>query len=145
MVTGQSVVLYSRLGVVLGPFHDNILRAVRWMIIVDAIVFHISTSVVFFGTFETTNNEGFAQAYKYIEKIQMTGRYKWSPHRLPCLLPRRQGHTLANIGGLGFTLQEFILSGLYVWRTIDILKTSPDWSQRRKRIMQELWASTSLS
>lgn len=43
MVTGQSVVLYSRLGIVLGSGRTNILRAAKWMIIVDAIVFHTST------------------------------------------------------------------------------------------------------
>ena len=36
MVTGQSLVLYSRLGVVLGPDRERILKAVKWMIIVDA-------------------------------------------------------------------------------------------------------------
>lgn len=43
MVTGQSVVLYSRLGIVLGPGRAGILRAAKWMIIIDAIIFHIPT------------------------------------------------------------------------------------------------------
>lgn len=43
MVTGQSVVLYSRLGIVLGPERAGILRAAKWMIIIDAIIFHIPT------------------------------------------------------------------------------------------------------
>ena len=42
MVTGQSFVLYSRLGVVLGPSHGTILQAVKWLIIVDGIVFHVA-------------------------------------------------------------------------------------------------------
>lgn len=42
-VSGQSVVLYSRLGVVLGKSHGEILRVVKWVIIVDGIVFHTST------------------------------------------------------------------------------------------------------
>lgn len=110
VVTGQSFVLYSRLGVVLGPSHQRILRAVKWMIIVDGVVFHVSTQVVMFGAYNAHPNHGFAEAYKYVEKIQMTG----------------------------FTVQEFILSGLYVWRTLDILKTSQ--SRRRTRIMHELLA-----
>ena len=109
MITGQSFVLYSRLGVVLGPTHGRILKAVKWMIIIDGIVFHVSTSVVMFGAYNADPNRGFAQAYKYIEKVQMTG----------------------------FTVQEFILSGLYVWRTLDIIKTS-DWTRKGKRIMREL-------
>ena len=108
MVTGQSFVLYSRLGVVLGATHHGILKAVKWMIIVDGLVFHISTSIVVFGTYNSHPNHSFAQAYKYIEKVQMTG----------------------------FTIQEFILSALYVWRTLDILKTGRN--RRRNRVMREL-------
>ncbi|KAK3686464.1 hypothetical protein LTR37_019783 [Vermiconidia calcicola] len=110
MVTGQSLVLYSRLGVVLGPTHHNILKAVKWMIIIDGIVFHVSTTVIMFGANNAGKNSGFVQAYKYIEKIQMTG----------------------------FTIQEFIISGLYIWRIMDILKSS-DWSRRGKRSMRELF------
>lgn len=47
MVTGQSIVLYSRLHLVV---RDK--RKVRWvlyMIIVDAILFHIPTTVMTFG------------------------------------------------------------------------------------------------
>lgn len=108
MVTGQSFVLYSRLGVVLGPSYQGVLRAVKWMIIVDGIVFHVSTTVVMFGAYNANPNHGFAEAYKYIEKVQMTG----------------------------FTIQEFILSALYVWRTLDILKAGG--SRRRNRVMREL-------
>ena len=82
------------------------------MIIVDGVAFHVSTTVVMFGTYETQPQtaQQFSQAYNYIEKIQMTG----------------------------FTVQEFIISGLYVWGSLDILKTSTDWSRRGKRIMREL-------
>ena len=41
-ITGQSVVLYSRLGVVLGKGNKRILKNVKWMIIIDAILFHIT-------------------------------------------------------------------------------------------------------
>lgn len=108
MVTGQSLVLYSRLGVVLGPSHANVLKAVKWMIIIDAIVFHVSTTVVMFGAYNARDDQPFQQAYKYVEKVQMTA----------------------------FTIQEFVLSGLYVWRTLDILNASTN--PRRKRIMREL-------
>jgi hypothetical protein len=43
MVTGQSVVLYSRLWLVFGASHHRLLQAVKWMIIVDALVFHCTT------------------------------------------------------------------------------------------------------
>jgi len=43
LVTGQSLVLYSRLGVLMAKEHRNLLRAVKWMIIVDGVVLHTST------------------------------------------------------------------------------------------------------
>ena len=44
MVTGQSLVLYSRLGIVLGKGQKSLLKAVKWMVIVDAVVFHVTTT-----------------------------------------------------------------------------------------------------
>ena len=68
MVTGQSVVLYSRLHLVL---HDpRVLRFVLWMIVVDAIVFHGMTTIVHFATY--SHKQGFYNAFKVIEKFQMT-------------------------------------------------------------------------
>ena len=91
MITCQSLVLYSRLGLIL----DNIkiLRAVRWMIIIDSILFEGTTIVLHWGS-SYSHNPAFAQAYFYMEHIQMTG----------------------------ITLQEFIISGLYVWKTVGLLK-----------------------
>ena len=91
MITGQSLVLYSRLGLIL----DNvkILRAVRWMIIIDSILLEGTTIVLDWGN-SYSHNPAFAQAYFYMEHIQMTG----------------------------ITLQEFVISGLYVWKTIGLLK-----------------------
>ncbi|KEF53814.1 uncharacterized protein A1O9_10215 [Exophiala aquamarina CBS 119918] len=97
-VTGQSVVLYSRLGIVLGRGNDRILKSVKWMIIIDAILFHVTTTVLeFVGNFAqpASSRPSYQRGYVYIEKIQMTG----------------------------FCVQEFIISGLYVWKTLDILKT----------------------
>ncbi len=114
MVTGQSLVLYSRLGVVLGPNHDRIFKAVKWMIIVDAIVFHVSTTVVMFGTYNAHPAHKFALAYEYIEKIQMTA----------------------------FTTQEFIVSGIFCWCTLAIFKSEDNiggQSQKRRRVMVELF------
>ena len=44
MVTGQSVVLYSRLWLVFGGGHRMLLDAVKWMIIVDGLLFHGTTT-----------------------------------------------------------------------------------------------------
>ncbi|RMY81891.1 hypothetical protein D0862_12198 [Hortaea werneckii] len=110
MVTGQSLVLYSRLGIVLGKGQAHVLKAVKWMVIVDGVVFHVNTTVVVFGAYYVPPGHHWMDAYRYIEKIQMTG----------------------------FTLQEFIISGLYVWRTLEILKTTNYSRRRTRRTMWQL-------
>ncbi|OAP64710.1 hypothetical protein AYL99_00682 [Fonsecaea erecta] len=91
MITCQSLVLYSRLGLIL----DNvtILRAVKWMIIINSVLIEAPTVILDWGHTYSRNPE-FAQAYYYMEHIQMTI----------------------------ITLQELIISGLYVWKTINLLK-----------------------
>jgi len=101
MVTGQSVVLYSRLHLVLR--NPKILRTVLWMIMVDAVVFHISTTVVLFGSSYGDNQVGFNRAWTAIEKVQMTA----------------------------FCIQEFVISGLYVWETVRLLKVVSGGNTRR--------------
>jgi hypothetical protein len=69
MVTGQSVVLYSRLHLVVRSF--SILRWVLIMIIVDAIICHIPIIVFVYGA----NSDGpdvFSTPYSIYEKIQIT-------------------------------------------------------------------------
>jgi hypothetical protein len=101
MVTGQSVVLYSRLHLVLR--NPKVLRAVLWMIIVDAVVLHVSTTVVLFGSSYGDDQGGFNAAWTVIEKVQMTA----------------------------FCIQEFIISGLYLYETIKVLKIVSGGHTRR--------------
>jgi hypothetical protein len=91
MIAFQSLVLYSRLGLILD--NDKILNGVKWMIITITVFILPTVVVLDFGT-TFTDNPAFPQAYFYIEHIQMTA----------------------------ITLQELIISGLYVWKTIDFLK-----------------------
>lgn len=68
MVSGQSVVLYSRLGIIL---HDRrVLNGVLWMIIVDGVLFYTITTVIHYGTY--TDLASFNKGSLVIEKIQMT-------------------------------------------------------------------------
>jgi hypothetical protein len=99
MVTGQSLVLYSRLGLILA--NPRILRAVKWMIIVDACLFHGITTIVDWGRY--TGDPAYGRGYFYIEYIQMTG----------------------------FCIQEFIISGLYLWKTAKLLKVISKEGVRR--------------
>ncbi|KIX98529.1 uncharacterized protein Z520_05830 [Fonsecaea multimorphosa CBS 102226] len=121
-ITGQSVVLYSRLGIVLGKGNDRILKYVKWMIIIDAICFHTTTTVVVFGSYYASPpaQAPFSSAYTYVEKIQMTG----------------------------FCIQEFIISGLYLWKTMDIVQAqahpaassiSTSEQKKKKRVHRVMW------
>ena len=105
MVTGQAVVLYSRLHLVVRE--QRILRGILIMIIVDAICFHIPTTVLTYGS-NTTGNSNYTAAFKVVEKLQMTA----------------------------FCLQEFIISGVYVWSTIRLLK--PVYHGRTRKVMMQL-------
>lgn len=91
MISGQSVVLYSRLHIVM--HNKKRLRAVLIMIITNAIWLHIPIIVLVYGS--NSNNPGpFIHPYSIYEKIQLTV----------------------------FVLQELIISGLYLYETINLLK-----------------------
>lgn len=70
MVTCQSLVLYSRLGLVLE--NERILKFVKWMIIIDSIVLVVMTNTTDFGTTYVPNS-AFPEAYFYVEHLQVMG------------------------------------------------------------------------
>ncbi|KAF3017712.1 hypothetical protein E8E14_002272 [Neopestalotiopsis sp. 37M] len=109
MVTGQSVVLYSRLHLVLSD--DRIRRAVLYMIIFDAIAMHVPVTVLVFGS-NSSNPQPFFRPYSIYEKIQLTV----------------------------FFIQECIISGLYVWETIKLLRVTRDIRGKRgaRRVLGHL-------
>lgn len=90
MLTGQSIVLYSRLHLVVRE--HKVLRGILSMIIVDAICFHISSTVLTFGS-NSNHPIEFTTVFNVIERLQMTA----------------------------FCIQEFIISGVYVYATIKLL------------------------
>jgi len=102
MVTGQSVVLYSRLSLVV---HNR--RKIRWiliMIISNAVIGHIPTSVFAFGS-NSRNPKPFIHLYSVYEKVQITL----------------------------FFIQETVISGLYVYETVKMLRPPDNISGLRAR------------
>ena len=109
MVTGQSVVLWSRLHLVV--ISRNTRRFLLYMIIVDAILFHIPTTVLTFGSNTgSPTEELFVHPYSVMEKIQMTV----------------------------FSIQEFVISGVYVRATLRRLQES--FKDQKRVVMQRLIA-----
>ncbi|KAE8144390.1 hypothetical protein BDV25DRAFT_171583 [Aspergillus avenaceus] len=109
MVTGQSMVLYSRLHLVLAS--PRILRRVLAMIVLDAVLLHLPTTALTYGSnLATHRRSAWITGYNVMEKIQMTG----------------------------FCIQEFVISGLYIWETTRMLRLDPDRAKRK--IMYQLVA-----
>jgi hypothetical protein len=73
------------------------------MIVMDAVVLYVSTTVVLFGSSYGNHQGTFNEAWTVIDKVQMTA----------------------------FCIQEFIISGLYVDETIKVLKIASDGRTRR--------------
>ena len=64
MITGQSLVLWSRLHLIVSGEHgDKILRRTKWMIIIDAFILHIPTTVLTFGSNGYINTQVFVTGY----------------------------------------------------------------------------------
>ncbi|KAH6668590.1 integral membrane protein [Plectosphaerella plurivora] len=89
MVTGQSVVLYSRLHIVM--HNEKLLRGVLVMIITNAVILHIPIIVIVYGI-NSGNPVPFQNAYNVYEKLQLTvfcvqeliisGLYVWETTKL---------------------------------------------------------------
>ncbi|KAB8274004.1 hypothetical protein BDV30DRAFT_97386 [Aspergillus minisclerotigenes] len=94
MVTGQSMVLWSRLHLVVHS--RKILRWTLIMIIVDAILFHVPASVLEFGA-HSNHQDQFNPAFDIFERIQL----------------------------VAFSVQEIVLSVIYAWAAVEMLKLLP--------------------
>ncbi|CZT51936.1 uncharacterized protein RSE6_13163 [Rhynchosporium secalis] len=95
MVTGFSVVLYSRLHLVVRS--PRILNLVLIMVMTDAFLFHVPTIVFQYG-------------------ISANG--KTHVYYLPFMAP------MERIQVFGFSIQEVVISIIYIWATLRMLKGS---------------------
>ncbi|KAJ5644179.1 uncharacterized protein N7484_006686 [Penicillium longicatenatum] len=125
MVTGQSVVLWSRLHLVLQ--NTKVLWGVLWMIIIDVVLFHVPTTVLLYGTAAAPNSV-WANGYNIMERIQLvgfciqeliiSGIYVWETGKLLRLRPegRSQGilHQLLFINIIILILDVAIVAIEYV-------------------------------
>jgi hypothetical protein len=94
MVTGQSLVLYSRLHLIVRE--GKTLRRVLAMIVINVFLLHIPTTILTFGSNALGNKDitTFVRGYNIMEKVQLTG----------------------------FCIQETIISGLYLYETARFLR-----------------------
>ncbi|GAQ05958.1 hypothetical protein ALT_3279 [Aspergillus lentulus] len=106
MVTGQSMVLWSRLHLIL--LNQRVLRGILYLIIFDAIILHIPTAVVAYGTNAPSHPIAFVKAYNVLERVQL----------------------------VGFCIQETFLSAVYIWGTLKFLRHTD--GNRYRYILHEL-------
>lgn len=94
MVTGQSMVLWSRMHLLVR--NKKTLRAMLVMIIVDAVIGHVPTSVVLYGS-NSPHPERWLDPYAILERFHVTL----------------------------FFLQELAISTIYIVETTKLLRTKP--------------------
>ncbi|CAG8075354.1 unnamed protein product [Penicillium salamii] len=109
MVPGQSIVLYSRLHLVVQS--NKVLRFVLWLIIVDAVILLVPTTVFTFCTAYIASPT-VIRGYNVMERMQLA----W------------------------FCAQEMCISSIYIVEAVRLLRMMPDKDRRRTRIMYELLA-----
>ena len=103
MVTGQSIVLYSRLHLVVQASWKRYILA---MIIINAIVLHVTTGVLTFLTNLSKNPKPWIGPYSVVERVQITL----------------------------FFIQELILSGIYIWKTTAMLRAEGPIFNRKENV-----------
>ncbi|KAF5855251.1 hypothetical protein ETB97_009565 [Aspergillus alliaceus] len=108
MVTGHSIVLWSRLHLVL--HRPSLLRLILYLIVTNAICLQIPITVFLYGAVTPSSPSSFVKGYNIMERIQL----------------------------VGFCLQEFLLSGIYIWETSRLLRLRPQCSAHRITLTQLL-------
>ncbi|KAF2262504.1 hypothetical protein CC78DRAFT_437663, partial [Lojkania enalia] len=104
MITGQSLVLYSRLHLM-----NRSINSGRWvliMIIVNALICHVPIIILLYGA-NSGNPDPFLTPYSIYEKVQVTV----------------------------FFIQEVIISGIYVYKTMKLLRSEGHIRGRNSRMV----------
>jgi len=97
MVTGFAIVLYSRLHLINFTIKNPyVLRFTLIMIIADAFLFHTPTIVFQFGLANSSTHDQYQAYLRVMERIQI----------------------------MGFSLQEIVLTSIYIYGTLQIIKNS---------------------
>lgn len=108
MVPNQSVVLYSRLHLV--SQNIRLLRFVRWLIAFSLVGIVLPTIILDAGWSYMPDSPVWVYGYNTMERIQLT----W------------------------FTGQECFISGVYIWKAVQLIGLIPSEDTRRQKILYEL-------
>ncbi|KAL4735675.1 hypothetical protein BDV11DRAFT_211828 [Aspergillus similis] len=102
MVTGHSMVLWSRLHLVL--HNPGFLRATLYLIIANAVIMQVPVTVLLYGAVgpRSPTRRVFVRGYSIMERIQL----------------------------VVFCVQECLLSAIYIWETAKLLRLRPQRAHR---------------
>ncbi|KAL1303303.1 hypothetical protein AAFC00_006708 [Neodothiora populina] len=107
MVTGQSLVLWSRLHLI--TQNQKLLKMILYGILINTSLMCPSTAVLVFGA-NSSSSMKYVRGYEVMERIQM----------------------------VAFTVQELLISGIYLWEINRLLKVV--YEGRTRKIMWEIAA-----
>lgn len=111
MVSGFSVVLYSRLNLIVGgALRSQVLKLTLAMIIIDAFLFHVPTIVFQFGVSAKSTHKKYLPYMAPMERVQV----------------------------MAFSIQETIISAIYIYHTLKYLRLSFK-KNTRKTISLLIW------
>lgn len=146
MITGQAVVLWSRLHLIVsGQRGDRILQWTKYMIITNVLILHVPTSIMAAGAQGTIRTTTFARGYNIIEKVMDACSHNQSIISCRARKKKRGAALLLmllhQVQMVGFFLQETILSSIYITETVHLLRSSSQAGGRQqRRTMQQLIA-----
>lgn len=147
MITGQAVVLWSRLHLIVsGQRGDRILQWTKYMIITNVLILHVPTSIMAAGAQGTIRTTTFARGYNIIEKVMNACSHNQSINNILSRKKEKKGAALLliflhQVQMVGFFLQETILSSIYITETVHLLRSSSQAGGRQqRRTMQQLIA-----
>lgn len=147
MITGQAVVLWSRLHLIVsGQRGDRILQWTKYMIITNVLILHVPTSIMAAGAQGTIRTTTFARGYNIIEKVMNACSHNQSINHILSRKKEKKGAALLliflhQVQMVGFFLQETILSSIYITETVHLLRSSSQAGGRQqRRTMQQLIA-----
>lgn len=140
MVTGQSLVLYSRLHLIMRDSRK--LKWILYMIITDVFLFHIPTTVFTFGVglFNLSIPLSFFAMYfthEYPIRESLMFHQQANSDQATKYTPMYQ--VMEKVQMTAFCIQEFIISSVYLYETRRLLTPSENFQKERaRRVMRHL-------
>jgi hypothetical protein len=108
MVPTQSIVLYSRLHLISQNY--RLLFFLKWLIVTSTILVLVPTITLNVGSEYLHHSRTWVRGFSVVERAQVA----W------------------------FSVQEILISSVYIWETVRMIKISPDEDKKRHKLLYQL-------